>query len=186
MDHANRLSVNWLRGAVETIAHRGNSIAAVRCPWRRSRRFWRTPHTPRLARRTAYELVLLVDPTAKARFIAAMLNDPSLELRRDDAVAQALADASRLLTDGKQSDAAAAFRTAFTAARDLDQIRDASRQLRALGEPVDLPRHLGFLRQWQLLAPFDNTNMSGLDVVYGTSTTPATAFARDRLDRNPS
>jgi hypothetical protein len=32
--------------------------------------------------------------------------------------------------------------------------------------PVDLPRHFGFLMQWNVIGPFDNTERKGFDTVY--------------------
>lgn len=165
MDQANRLSVNWLRAAADTIAQRHLDRRGV-LPVAALEAFLAdTTHAP-LARQTAYELIIRGDPSAKPRLLAAALNDPSLELRRD-AVAQALGDARRLLDAGRKPEAAAAYRTTLTAARDLDQVQEATRQLRALGEQVNLPKHFGFLMQWQLIGPFDNTNQSAFDVVYG-------------------
>ena len=32
--------------------------------------------------------------------------------------------------------------------------------------PVDLPKHFGFLRQWQVIGPFDNTGREGFQTVF--------------------
>jgi hypothetical protein len=66
----------------------------------------------------------------------------------------------------------AAYRRTLSAARDLDQIDEAAARLRELGETVDLPRHFGFITRWKLIAPFENTNMSGFDVAYGPELNP--------------
>ena len=73
-----------------------------------------------------------------------MLDDPSLELRRD-AVARLIDEAAALAEEKNNEAAVAIYRQALTAARDIDQIRTLAERLRKLGQPVDLPRHLGFL-----------------------------------------
>jgi hypothetical protein len=165
MDRASPLALNWLRGAVEAIAQQELDRGG-RLPQAALEAFLAdAAHGPH-ARRTAYELVLQADATAEQRLIPGLLNDPSLELRRD-AVARALATARQHLDGGRRPEATAAYRTAFTAARDLDQIQEAAKQLRALGESVDLPRHFGFVTSWKIIGPFDNTGQNGFDVVYG-------------------
>ncbi|MFV1964224.1 MAG: hypothetical protein ACC628_02285 [Pirellulaceae bacterium] len=164
MDGSGILAANWIRGAVETIAQRELDRGGE-LPQKEIERFiGDTEHSPR-ARRLAYELVARVDSTAEARIIPGLLNDPSLELRRD-AVAWALNDAESLESKGKISEAIAAFRRAFVAARDKEQINAAAAKLETHGQQVSLPDHFGFVMRWNVIAPFDNTGMKGHDVVY--------------------
>ncbi len=170
MDKSGKLSANWLRGTVEAIVQReltnGNKL-----PQTELERFLAdVTHAPR-PRRLAYELIRRVDPSAERRLIPGFLNDPSLELRRD-AVAYALAEGNAVLEKGDKKNAIAAYRRALTAARDMDQIDEVAKQLRDLGETVDLPAHFGFIRRWKLIAPFDNTNMGGFDVAYAPEPSP--------------
>jgi hypothetical protein len=161
MDGANKLAVNWLRAAADTIAQR-QIRAGQKLPIEGLEAFIADhDHHPR-ARRTAYELILLVDQTAKQRIIPQLLNDPSLELRRD-AVADLLQKAAALQA---KDEASAAFRKALSSARDLDQIDLATDKLREAGETVDLPVHFGFLMKWDLVGPFDNSEKKGFDVAY--------------------
>jgi len=170
MNASGRLSANWLRSAVEAIAQR-HLASDGELPQAELERFLAdTTHGPR-ARRLAYELIRRVDPSAEGRLIPGLIHDPSLELRRD-AVALALADADAVLEKGGKEDAVVAYRLALTAARDLDQINNAAKQLRDLGETVDLPAHFGFIRQWKVVAPFDNTNMGGFDIAYDPEPSP--------------
>ena len=163
IDGAGKLATNWLRAAAESIAAR-QTKAGGKLPTAELERFiQQTDHAPR-GRRLAYEILAAVDPTAQDRLIPGMLNDRSLELRRD-AIALALDKAAKLAESNKQQ-AAAAYRTALTAARDLDQIKSASESLRELGQQVDLPTHFGFVMRWKLIGPFDNTNKRGFDVAY--------------------
>ena len=164
MDGVGPLAHNWLRAAVDAIAERqlagGGKLPLVGL----EKFLLATNHDPR-ARRLAYEWIAKVDRTASSRLIPKMLGDPSLELRRD-AVAQAIDGAEALLGDGKKASGIAAYQTAFTAARDVDQIKACEKKLSELGVPVDVPVHFGFLMNWKLVAPFDNTDKGGFDVAY--------------------
>jgi hypothetical protein len=164
MDGAGPLAQNWLRAAVDAIAER-QLAGGEKLPQASLEKFLlATNHGPR-ARRLAYEWIARVDDTASARLIPKMLNDPSLELRRD-AVAQAIDGAEALLGGGKKDAGVAAYQKAFTAARDIDQIKACEKKLSELGQSVDVPVHFGFLMEWKLAAPFDNTDKGGFDVAY--------------------
>ncbi|MEQ8788451.1 MAG: hypothetical protein RIC55_19230 [Pirellulaceae bacterium] len=163
MDGVGDLPTNWLRAAAEAIASK-QLKAGGELPQKNLETFLAdTSHSPR-ARRLAYELIARVDDTAHDRLIPGMLNDPSLELRRD-AVAVALEKAEGLKDDDKSA-AVETYRTALSAARDLDQIDKAAEALRALGETVNLPEHFGFVMNWHLIGPFDNREKKGFDAVY--------------------
>ncbi len=165
LDGAGPLAANWIRCAVDAIAERqlwqGGSLPAAEL----ERFVLDRGHDPR-ARRLAYEWLLRVDPTAEDRLIPGMLDDESLELRRD-AVARLIDQAATAATsDGNRAEAARLYRRALTAARDLDQIRLLAAGLRGLDQQVDLARHLGFIVRWKLIGPFDNTGANGYHTVY--------------------
>jgi hypothetical protein len=170
MDGAGPLAANWLRSAVETIVHRA-ADRGVPLPVAALEKFLAERTGAPKARRIAYELILSRQPEAKQRLVAGLLDDPSLELRRD-ALTFALADARRLLETGQKPQAAAAYRRTLSAARDLDQIKEATAQLRGLGETVDLPKHFGFIVCWKLVGPFDNRKDCGYDVEYAPEQNP--------------
>jgi hypothetical protein len=164
LDGANPIAVNYLRSAVETVAQReledGGKLPAAELE-----KFVRdTRHDPR-GRRLAYELLAGVDPSAPDRIIPGMLNDPSIEFRRD-AVGRLIEEAPRQLAAGRQEEARQSLTRALSGARDDDQVQTIKKQLESLGEKVDLPRHFGFLVDWRLIAPFDNTGQKGLAAVY--------------------
>ncbi len=164
MDGTNALAQNWLRGITETIAQRAER-AGQPLPLPALEKFLAdTSHHPR-ARRLAYELIASRDATATERLVPNWLNDPGLELRRD-AVAEVLEQASELRAAGKAEEAVRAYRRAFQAARDLDQIKSAAEALKESEQPADIARHMGFLMKWRLIGPFDNTDKSGFDVAY--------------------
>lgn len=160
MDGASILAENWLRGIAEGVAQK-QTARGGKLPVAELEKFLgETKHSPR-ARRLAYELIASVDKSAERRLIPTLLNDPSLELRRD-AVALALADAAKL----KGKEAVAAYRNAFHSTRDNDQIKQAADKLKELGATVDLPLHYGYLMTWQIAGPFDNSGDKGWDIAY--------------------
>jgi hypothetical protein len=164
MRGAGKLSENWFRAAVESVAQRQLKQGG-KLPVDSLEGFLAdTKQAPR-ARRLAYELIAGVDDSAEQRLIPSLLNDPSLELRRD-AVALALTNAAKQKEAGKDQVALATYRKAFAAARELEQIKQASKQLRGLKQQVDVPRHMGFVLDWYLIGPFDNTDKQGFDVSY--------------------
>jgi len=126
-----------------------------------------TSHSDR-GRRLAYELLVQVDATAPRRLLPGLLNDNSLELRRD-AVAREIARIAKAAKGEKVEDrelAAKQYLDVLKSTRDIDQIQDLVERLKKLKEPVDVARHFGFLQTWQLIGPFDNREMKGYAVAY--------------------
>lgn len=164
MDDTDATSANWLRTAVDAVAERalanGKSLPAEQLE-----RFVRQKRHNGAARRLAYEWLCRVDPKTPDRLLPAMLQDPSPELRRD-AVAAVLKEARTRLDNGDKDAARLAYQRAFTGACDKDQVDLIAKELGKLGVQVDVPAHFGFVRQWLLVAPFDNTGNKGFDTAY--------------------
>lgn len=161
MDGVNPIAENWIRGVAEAVAQRATA-GGGKLPLAQLEAFLlEAKHSPR-ARRLSYELVAAVDPTAESRVIPKLLDDPSVELRRD-AVAQVLEQAAKI---SEQQAAIAHYERAFHHARDLDQIKAAAAKLREFGELVDIPTHMGYVMKWKLIGPFDNVGDAGWDVAY--------------------
>lgn len=164
LDGANALSANYFRSVVETIAERTTQNGG-QLPRKALEAFvLQRSHSPR-GRRLAFDQLAAVDSTATARLIPLMLDDPSLELRRD-AVAQVIGQAEGQLTSGDKSAAAKTFAKALQAAREVDQVKDIVKQLTKLEQEFDLPAHFGFLTDWKLAGPFDNAQLKGFAVAY--------------------
>jgi hypothetical protein len=165
MDGANPLAANWLRAAVDAVVARHGD----RLPLEALVRFLgETDHDPR-ARRLAFDLVKSADPGRAEALLEGMVEDPSVELRRD-AVAKVVAAAEALKADGKTEEALAAYRRAFDASRNVEQIQALAATIRGLGGSVDVTRHFGFLRGWRVIGPFDNTGGKGFAAVYPPET----------------
>jgi hypothetical protein len=164
LDDAEPIAANWLRSAIDTIAER--TLADKKpLPAARLEAFVRDTRHAGRARRLAYEWLTRVDPATPDRLLPGMLNDPGAELRRD-AIARAYQEARRLLDRGNKDAATIALRELFTAARDADQVERAAKDLQDLGVRVDLTAHYGFLTQWVLIGPFDNSKETGFARVY--------------------
>ncbi len=164
MDGASPLAANWIRAAVDAIAQR-QMQQQKQLPIAALEKFLAQKQHDQRARRLAYEWIARDDPSAPDRLIPTMLDDPSLELRRD-AVARVLTAADAELAAKKTDAALAAYRTALGSARDLDQVKAAAEALKKLGQGVDLAHHFGFLMDWKLVGPFDNHKGKGFDVAY--------------------
>ena len=160
MDDAGPLATNWFRMAADAIAERQLKQHG-RLPLGVLEKFvFDRTHAPR-ARRSAFEWMVRVDPTAQARLMPRFLDDTSLELRRD-AVQQVL-DAAQ---EAEGAAAAELYLKAFHAARDLDQIKICIAEIEQQGRKIEVATHLGFLVDWQVIGPFDNTGQQGFDVAY--------------------
>jgi len=155
---------NWLRSAVDAIAER--TLAAGRpLPTRDLEAFILDKTNGPHSRRLAYEWLCRADKTAPDRLLPGMMQDPSPELRRD-AVTVVLNQAKQLLDKPDKPAATAAYRQALAAARDKDQVDEIAKQFKALGVTVDLAVHFGFVQQWHLAGPFENSDGKGFAVMY--------------------
>ncbi len=164
MDGANELALNWLRSAVDTIAA-SELAAGKKLPVAALEKFVHdTKHHPR-ARRLAYELIARADSAKAESLIAGLRDDPSTELRRD-AVQGLLDEALALTKAGRSNDAVPKYQTAIKSARDVDQVEDIAKQLKALGSPVSLPSVFGWITDWKVVGPFDNKDRSGFEKVF--------------------
>lgn len=164
LDNANPLAANYLRSAVETIADRSKA-AGKPLPLADIEKFLHdTSHDPR-ARRLAYEMLVAADPKTPDRLLPNMLNDPSVEIRRE--AVQRVMDAGNILYNaGDKAPALPLYKQAMAAARDEDQVTALVKRLAEYEVKVDVPKHFGFLMTWRVIGPFDNTEKKGFDVPY--------------------
>ncbi|PHS12516.1 MAG: hypothetical protein COA78_08125 [Blastopirellula sp.] len=161
MKNASPLAVNWIRAAVETIAqNQADELSTATLL-----KFLNDTSKDAKARTVAYELIQGKDQELAEKQIPSFMNDPSLALRRL-AVTQTLDEATQLEKDEKKSGAIKQFKLALNSARDEDQVNEAAKHLRDLGEEVDLPLQFGLITSWQLVAPFDFADGEGFNTVY--------------------
>jgi len=123
-----------------------------------------THHNPR-ARRLALELLSRMDAATTDKLLAGMLNDPSMEIRFD-AVQKVMDQAGQALAASNKVGATLLFQQALNSARDPEQIDGIATKLGELGQPVDTLKLFGFLTDWKVIGPFDNTGRKGFEAVY--------------------
>lgn len=158
MDGANDYALNWLLAAVDTVVQR-EITSGRKLPVSDLEAFvGDTKHHPR-ARRAAYDLILKTDPERARKLVPGFVNDPANELRRD--AVQLLMDAATNQVKLDRTAAVASYRQALLAAREADQIESIAKTLGDLGEKVDLSKTFGWVTQWKLVGPFDNTGNAG-------------------------
>lgn len=164
LNDANPLAGNYLRAAIDALVDRESAAG-------------RTLPLPALSdilfdlqsgdhpRSTAFHLIRRVAPTAAEELIPGFLSDPNVELRR--LAVQRLIDVASA-ADKPDADTAAPilYAQALSAARDVDQIRTLSEIFAKRGQPIDLPKRLGFLMHWDVIGPFDNSGLEGFAKAY--------------------
>jgi hypothetical protein len=164
LNDADPIAANWLRSAVDTIAERAledkRSLPAAKLE-----AFVKQTTNAGAIRFLAYEWLIRIDPATPERLLPKMLHDPGRELRRA-AIAQAYAAAVKRRDQGDKAVAIAAFRELFDAAREVDQVDQLAKDLRALGVTVNVTAHYGFITRWMLIGPFDNTEEAHFQKAY--------------------
>lgn len=164
LDSAGPAAAHWLRAAGDLIVEQALATGQA-LPIQELEAFVRQrQHAPR-SRELAYDWLARVQAATATRLLSELLDDPSLELRRQ-AVAAVIAQGEQALERRDRPAACALFRKALTAARDVQQVQLLSQRLQQLGIEVDLAAHFGFIRQWYLLGPFDNTNNKGFETIF--------------------
>jgi hypothetical protein len=164
MDAANDYALNWLRSAFESVANRALDKGG-KLPFPELGKYLLdTRHHPK-GRYLVFELLSRQDPATASRLLAGMLNDPSMDIRRE-AVQRLLTQAEETWASSNRAGAAILFQQALHSARDAKQIEAIAKQLKGLKQPVDLLAHFGFLTDWKIIGPFDNTGRRGFDTVF--------------------
>ena len=157
---ASPLAANWLQSAAQVLCDR--ALAAGKpLPERAFVELLEDRGRDPRARQLAFELLTRVRPAARNVWLPRFLEDPSVDLRRE-AVQAVMQEASQLEGDP----AKIIYEKALVSARDDDQVREVVKALRDLGREVDVARHFGFVREWHLVGPFDNSDRAGFEASY--------------------
>ncbi len=164
MNGANDLARNWLFAAADTITDRTLKSGAPLPLPDLAEFLLNTSHDPR-ARRLAFDLIARGDATTAEALLPGLVDDPSTELRRE-AVQRLIDRAATTQAAGREDAASVLFQQALVFARDADQIEALTQPLKDLGRPVDLVHQLGFLVNWKVIAPFDNTGGAGFEKAF--------------------
>jgi len=163
MNGANPLAENWLRAAIGVIADQ--AMEAKKLPIEAVQTFLMDTKNSAAPRVVAFDIIQRAQPELAEKITPKLLEDPSSELRRHP-VSKLTNAGNEALEQGKKDAALTAFQQAMKGARDEDQIKDLAKKLKDLGQPVDLPKHFGFLMDWKLIAPFTNVERKGFDTVF--------------------
>lgn len=156
----NPVADNWLRLAGDVIVENARQ-AKQPLPLAQIEAFLRDTSHAAAARRLAFDILQQADAAKASAVEPSLIADPVQELRRGAV--------QRLIDAAKTKDAAgmkAGYLQALAAVRDEDQTKFLAAELKKLGAPVDLPRHFGFLMQWSVIGPFDNTERKGFDTIF--------------------
>ncbi len=166
-DTATPTAANWLRAAVDALAAapgRSRDAAPLLA-------FVKDQARHPAARRIAFELAKDTDPDAAAAVLETLINDRSIELRRD---------AIQARMSGADTPA---LRELFAAARDADQCEELAKKLKAAGDKPDLTQHYGFVTEWKVMGPFPVPAPAGYSEKLPPETAPydpgMTAAGRD-------
>lgn len=163
MNGANPLAENWLRAAAGVLADK--AAAAGKTPVEGLRTFISDTKNSPAARVTAFDILQHAAPAEAEKMTPGLIEDPSSELRRHP-VAKLIEAGEEALAQDKKDAALTAFQKAMAGARDEDQIKTLAKELKALGQPVNLPQHFGFLMSWKLIAPFSNVKREGFNTEF--------------------
>jgi hypothetical protein len=161
---ANPLAGNYIRAAIDALVDR-ETTAGRSLPLAPLADILLDPGAGDQPRSLAFDLIRRASPKAAERMIPGFLSDPNTELRRL-AVENLIQTARDTETSGLKDDATLLYGQASAAARDVDQIRSLADILAKRGQPVDIPRRMGFLMHWDVIGPFDNTTLQGFAKAY--------------------
>jgi hypothetical protein len=153
MDTSDTVTVNWLRTAFDRVALKAASGKLDPAPLLR---YARARNRQGRARRLALDLAEQLRPGTREQLLRGALNDPEF---RYDAI-------ELTLKDLEMSKDVMAFREAFNACRDQEQTRRVAVRLKELGVTVSVANHMGFLRHWYVIGPFDAQHWKGFKTVY--------------------
>lgn len=155
------LTENWLRAAVDAIAERELASTGA-LPKLELEEFTLDESRSPRARRIAYEWLKRVDESAPSRLLPKMLDDESLELRYE-AIAKVM-DEAKIATDDDLK--LKKFQRALKSARDKTQLKECAEALTELGKKPNMAKQVGFLTNWKVVGPFDNTDRKGFNAIH--------------------
>ncbi len=161
MAGASPLAENYLRSAADAVAERA-LVSRSAFPAEDLRAVLKDDTLPPHARRVAYEWLVTFQPKLADELLPALANDSSIELRYD-AVAQLMALAKDESDKTRKTEL---LQQALSAARNIEQLEACRDELGKLDVKVNLGDVLGFVREWQVIGPFDYAGGQGFAEVY--------------------
>ena len=162
MDTPDTVVANWLRLAFDDIVERDRKSGGKQVDVDALLAFARDPKRQGRPRRLALDLAEELRPGVRKKLLPGWIDDPTF---REDAIDDLL---ERLRSDKElpKDKALDALRKGFASSRDIAQSRAVAALLKERGETVSVADHLGFLRDWHLIGPFDARGGKGFATVY--------------------
>ncbi|MEM9410367.1 MAG: hypothetical protein AAGA30_04595 [Planctomycetota bacterium] len=157
MDNANKLSLNWIRSAVVSIASKSDKL-----PTDAIRAYFDDRTRAHMGRLLAFDLLTDNDEKLKNDLVPTLSDDPSLPLRYKG-VEYLIAESEK----AESMESLGLLGSALDKSRDIDQIITIAKLLKERGVSIDLQDQLGFLSSWKLAGIFDNKDEKGFDIEYG-------------------
>ena len=157
-DQATPLGKNWLCGVANTLYRRSPSSEIEGL-----RKFVEDQKHDGEARNLVFTWLTKDKPEERKAILAKMLDDRSPELRFA-ATAQALEECKAIKEDSKRY--LGSLQKILTTSRHPDQVNAILKSLKEAGDERIPADHFGFLKTWQVAAPFDNREQEGFDVEY--------------------
>lgn len=161
MSGADPVQKNLFLGAAQTILDRNpkNSAAQLQA-------IVDNTQLDSTARYWAFTELTRGDAKSRNAMLHNMLDDPSLELRYE-AVKLGQSEVKELKDGGAEpAKLIASYSKLLSSARLPEQVQQIADAMKELGETVDLLNHFGFVKNWQVIASFDNRNKIGFNVEY--------------------
>jgi hypothetical protein len=165
MKGATPLGKNWLHGLANSLHRNQNSASNEELA-----SFLADASQDPEARYTVFRWQTDRDETLRSALLSRMLEDPSLEIRFD-AVAEGILQCEA--SNEKQ------WRRLLDSARHPVQTAAIIEKLKGLGVAIDMADHMGFVRSWTLIGPFDNVGSDKFDVEYAVETDWVAGKVRD-------
>jgi hypothetical protein len=160
-DSASPTAANWLRSAVDAIIE-AEQAANRKLPADQLEAFVLDTQRNPAARRIAFEILTAEVPAKKNELLPKMIDDASLDLRRD-AIA---AEMDKVANESDMSARRKAYERLFRAARDRDQVVKLAELLDKHGAKPDVTAHFGFITRWYITGPFDSPGGQGFDTPF--------------------
>ena len=159
MNQANDLGDNWIRAAIFEIL---DTSGKNTLPENDIIKIIKNLQNHGNTRITAFDFLNSSAPQVAQSLIPTFIDDPEPGLRRKGV--QLLLDQASTLE--KKEQAMDAFEYALGKARDVDQIENACKSLTELGKSINLLKVMGFITNWKVIGPFDNTARNGFVKIY--------------------
>jgi hypothetical protein len=151
---ASPISANWLRSTVDAIAA-AEAKAGRTLPNDTLKGFVEDAKQSPDARRIAFELLNTQSPDIAKDVLKGLINDPSLDLRRD---------AIALRMKGVTKEQTKTLAMLWLAARDRDQVEALAKLLDYTG--AEVTEHFNYVTRWHIVGPFDGPDASGFAKSY--------------------